>query len=234
MSLTIADHILFAVLAFVLPAFAVIRVRKQVLQIPDESAVKIRLYWINSAVLWAGALVVMLVWLFSKRGFAEMGWQLLDQTWFPEWVIVVWVFLLIWMFDTFVAWNSIDDNPAAALLPAKWIEFAHFGTVVSLSAGICEEIVFRGFLINYLIAVLPASQWNAALAIGISSLIFAVLHAYQGFWATVKITVLAILFGMIFVLTESLIAVIILHFLVDFVGGLVALIANQREEEVQF
>lgn len=232
MSLTVADHILFAVLAFVLPVFAVMRVRKQVLQIPNDSRIKIRLYWLNSAVLWAGAIVVMLVWLFSGRDFGEMGWQWVDQSWFPEWMIVVWVFVLIWMFDTFLAWNSVEDNPAAALLPAKWIEFAHFGTVVSLSAGICEEIVFRGFLINYLIAVLPDSQWTAALAIIISSVIFAVLHAYQGFWAAVKITVLAILFGMIFVLTDSLIAVIILHFMVDFVGGLVAILAYRREESL--
>ena len=78
-------------------------------------------------------------------------------------------------------------------------------------------------------AVLPESGWNGPAAVVISSVIFALLHAYQGFWATVKITALAVLFGFIFIMTESLIPVIIIHFLVDFIGGLVALFAHQRE-----
>jgi len=232
MSVTVVDHILFIVLALVLPFFAVLRVRPQVNLIPSESRIKIRLYWLNSGVLWVGAIIVMAVWFFTGRSFDIMGWQLIQNEWFPEWVLVIWIFALFYMFDTFLAWNSVEENPAAALLPTTWKEVLHFGSVVSLSAGICEEVVFRGFLITYLMAVLPEGNWNAAAAIGVSSLIFAVLHAYQGGWATVKIALLSVLFGFIFVLTESLIPVILLHFMVDLIGGFVAFYASRREAAI--
>ena len=111
MSVNFADHIFFILLAFVLPLLAVFRVRTQVTQIPTNTKVKIRLYWLNSAVLWAGGIIVVLIWLFSGRDFSMMGWRLIDNGWFPEWVLIVWVFGLIYITDTFFAWNSVEDNP---------------------------------------------------------------------------------------------------------------------------
>src|SRR5262249_43179689 len=62
--------------------------------------------------------------------------------------------------------------PNNAAERAAWI-------VLSLTAGVCEEILFRGFLIRFLhggVLVLPAAG-----ALAVSSLVFGLGHAYQGF-----------------------------------------------------
>ncbi|RLD21646.1 MAG: hypothetical protein DRI69_03485 [Bacteroidetes bacterium] len=217
--LTLADHIIFGLLAFVLPMFAVFRVRPQVSAIPQQTDLKIKLYWLNSGVLIFGAVVILVLWWITGRPWSEMGWSSLSSEWFPEWMLIVAFFLLLYMFDTFLSWNEMEDHPAAALLPRNWKEFAHFGSIVSLSAGFCEEIVFRGFLITYLMALFASSSYGVLIAIVLSTLIFAVLHAYQGWLAILKIALLTFMFGVIFVMTGSLWPVIILHFAVDFIGG---------------
>ena len=229
--LTLADHIIFALLAFVLPVFAVFRVRPQTSQIPQQTHLKIKLYWLNSGVLIFGALVVLILWFITDRAWMEMGWRTVSGAWFPEWMLITAFFLLLYMFDTFLSWNEMEDHPAAALLPKNWKEFAHFGSIVSLSAGFCEEIVFRGFLITYLMALFDSSAYGIWIAISLSTLIFAVLHAYQGWVAILKIALLTFMFGVIFVMTESLWPVIILHFGVDFLGGLLSTLDAQTRSK---
>ncbi len=224
-SLTLADHIIFGLLAFVLPLFAIFRVRPQVSKIPQQTALKIKLYWLNSGVLCFGGLTIIVLWFLTGRAWSDMGWQLVSAEWFPEWVLIMLFFLLLYMFDTFLSWNELEEHPAASLLPKNWKEFAHFGSVVSLSAGFCEEIIFRGFLIAYLITLFEGSPGVVWIAIGLSTIIFAVLHAYQGWVAIVKIALLTFMFGLIFVMTKSLWPVIILHFAVDFIGGFLSTVS---------
>jgi CAAX protease family protein len=220
--LTLADHIIFGILAIVLPLFAIFKVSPQASSIPKQTKLKIKLYWLNSGVLCFGGLVILVLWFVTGRSWSEMGWRGVSGEWFPEWILVTAFFLLLYMFDTFLSWNETEQHPASALLPQNWKEFAHFGSIVSLSAGFCEEIVFRGFLITYLMTLFSASSYAIWIAISLSSLIFAVLHAYQGGVAILKITFLTFMFGGIFVMTKSLWPVIILHFSVDFIGGLLA------------
>ena len=52
--------------------------------------------------------------------------------------------------------------------------------------------------------------------------IFASVHIYQGKKAVLKIVVMACLFGLVYLLTQSLWYLIILHVLVDVIGGLLA------------
>jgi len=230
---TLADHIIFVLLALVLPAFAVFRVRPQAGNIPNQTALKIKLYWLNSGVLCLGGLVILVLWFATGREWAEMGWRPVAGEWFPEWVLVAAFFILLYMMDTFFSWNEGGEHPAAALLPKNWKEFAHFGSIVSLSAGFCEEIVFRGFLITYLMALFAPGDYAVWIAISVSTLIFAILHAYQGWLAILKIAALTFMFGVIFVLTKSLWPVILLHFAVDFIGGLLSTVSVLSSPESQ-
>ena len=218
----IADHVLFALLAFILPLFAVWYVKPQAGSIPSHTPDKIRLYWLNSMVLWFGALIVIIIWWISGRGFGILGFRLPITQPYPEWLPLVMLFVLLYMFDAFVSWNEAEESPAEALLPKNRLELFHFSTVVSLSAGICEEIVFRGFLITYLLSLTEGFPYDTFVAVAGSAFIFGVVHAYQGWGALFKIVLLSVLFALIFVLSESLLLVILLHYLVDFIGGLLA------------
>jgi membrane protease YdiL (CAAX protease family) len=92
--------------------------------------------------------------------------------------------------------------------PPSWLmTFAIAGT-----AGVFEEIVFRGFLLTRLRVVLGG--WTAAIAVG--ALLFAVPHIWQGRWAVVLILPVAAVLSMTFVLRRSVIAPILAHFLFNF------------------
>ncbi len=86
---------------------------------------------------------------------------------------------------------------------------------VSVSAGICEEIVYRGYLQRQILA-LTGSPIVAVLAQGI---IFGVGHAYQGAKQVVVITVLGLLYGLLAWWRKNLRPGIIAHAWSDIFGG---------------
>jgi uncharacterized protein len=87
---------------------------------------------------------------------------------------------------------------------------------VSLTAGICEEIVFRGFLITAL-AMATGSLWVAAVA---SSAVFGTLHGYQGITGIVRTAILGLVLAVPFVVTGSIVPSIVAHIALDLVIGL--------------
>lgn len=90
---------------------------------------------------------------------------------------------------------------------------------VSLTAGITEEIIYRGFLIFVLSYLFPnLSIWIVIL---FAALLFGLGHTYQGFWAgVVRTTLFGVLFSSLYIILDSIIPLIILHFLVDYIAKL--------------
>lgn len=88
--------------------------------------------------------------------------------------------------------------------------------LLSLMAGLSEEVVYRGYLVVVLGAIFSGPWWAAAA----SSLAFAVLHAYQGPVGIVRSGLLGFLFAAAFILGGSLWPLIIVHAGVDLVSGL--------------
>jgi len=82
-----------------------------------------------------------------------------------------------------------------------------------LTAGICEEALFRGFLLHYL----HTSPWrlNLTLALLLSALIFGLQHLYQGVQGVIVSAVLGALFGLLFLLSGSLLLPMLLHAALD-------------------
>jgi len=62
---------------------------------------------------------------------------------------------------------------------------------LSISAGICEEIVFRGYLQRQLAAI----AGRTAIAIALQAILFGVGHAYEGINSVVSISFHALAFG---------------------------------------
>lgn len=103
----------------------------------------------------------------------------------------------------------------AHLLPRNTQERIGF-IGLSLTAGICEELVFRGFLIT----ALTMATGSLLIALGVSSLAFGVVHAYQDPNGVARATLLGMLLAAPYVLTGSLAAPILAHSLIDIIGGL--------------
>jgi membrane protease YdiL (CAAX protease family) len=96
-----------------------------------------------------------------------------------------------------------------AFLPKTGEQLA-WGLVVSLFAGLCEEIAYRGYLIPYCRFWLP--EWPALAA---AAILFGIAHFYQGVAGTLLTAVLGLAFGFIYVETGSLALPIALHAAVD-------------------
>lgn len=88
---------------------------------------------------------------------------------------------------------------------------------LSLSAGICEEFTFRGYLQKQL----HGSLKNATAAVVIQGIIFGAAHAYQGLKLVLTIVVLGSLIGWLAQWRKSTRPGMISHFLQDAVGGIV-------------
>jgi uncharacterized protein len=83
---------------------------------------------------------------------------------------------------------------------------------VAISAGVCEEIVFRGWLLSVLHG--PVGLAGTALIV-CAAAAFGLAHAYQGPAGVVLATAGGVLFCVLYVTTGSLLIPILLHVAVD-------------------
>jgi membrane protease YdiL (CAAX protease family) len=100
-----------------------------------------------------------------------------------------------------------------AIAPRTPLEFAvWFG--VSLTAGICEELIFRGYLLQQLIAL----TGRPIVSVVVAALLFGSVHLYEGFAAVLPLAALALVYGSVVRYCKGdLRAVIVAHTLQDFV-----------------
>ena len=100
---------------------------------------------------------------------------------------------------------------------------------VSLSAGVCEELVFRGYLLQQL----TAWTQRPTLSIIIGALLFGSVHLYEGLGAILPLAALALVYGFVVrYFKGDLRAVIVAHTLQDFIVALL-LLARPFVERLQ-
>lgn len=93
--------------------------------------------------------------------------------------------------------------------PREQILFA----LVSISAGICEEIIYRGFLLRYL----HSDPWGLSLGWSLlaSAAIFGLAHAGQGAKGMLGTGLIGLVLGWLYLASGSLLIPIIVHALID-------------------
>jgi membrane protease YdiL (CAAX protease family) len=112
--------------------------------------------------------------------------------------------------------KSIDQ-----LLPQGPLEISLW-LGVSITAGVVEEIVFRGYLTNQL----AARFHNVPAAIVAQGLWFGGMHAYEGLQSVVSICAIGITFGIFAMWRKQLRTNIVGHSVVDIVAGLFPHVVN--------
>jgi membrane protease YdiL (CAAX protease family) len=100
------------------------------------------------------------------------------------------------------------------VLPENKKQWKWFAFGVSSSAGICEELLFRGYLIWLLEPVV-----GMPLAVVLSSVLFGLNHFYQGFSGMIKTALVGLLLAIVYWVTGSLWFAIGLHILIDVYAG---------------
>jgi membrane protease YdiL (CAAX protease family) len=84
--------------------------------------------------------------------------------------------------------------------------------VVAISAGVCEEIVFRGWLLSTMHGVL---HLQGATLLLVAAILFGLAHSYQGVSGMLLTAFAGALFCGLYVATGSLLMPILLHILID-------------------
>jgi membrane protease YdiL (CAAX protease family) len=99
-----------------------------------------------------------------------------------------------------------------ALLPRSATERRLFA-VVGVTAGVCEEWLYRGFLLAVVAALAPGLPTGWLVAVG--ALAFGLAHAYQGVGGVLLTGVLGGVFAALYLQTGSLLLPVLLHAAVD-------------------
>lgn len=98
----------------------------------------------------------------------------------------------------------------------KWFLF------LSVSAGICEEIMFRLFLFEFLKEIV-----NLIIALVLTNLIFSITHIGSGKNNLISSFILGLLFSMIYFFTENIWMAILLHISIDINAGILGYRINR-------
>jgi membrane protease YdiL (CAAX protease family) len=231
------DHLLFFILGILLPFLAVSQSQSSLKGIKLDLAMKKQIYFGNSIFQWICTALVLVCWWVYSRFFTSLGFQWGEWSSFSAGLMLL--FLVLYGLDV---WWELRNETQKNLLKNKWEnelsilpvsfeEFKYF-LLVAFTAGVCEEIIFRGFFINYFLSINENNVLGTWLSICIPAFLFAVGHIYQGGKAVAKTLIMACLFGWIFVLTKSLLILILIHFLVDVFGGLLAVKILKKDESL--
>ena len=193
------DHVVATIICILAPVLALTSRKMAVEDIRLESSDKVGLYHSNSLLLIVFSLIVITAWRLPNRSLTGMGFD------WPQWHPIVPVLLIFIVFlyflDFLLQYGSrrrrmralSKKHGSLAFVPSDSKELAHF-IFLAIAAGIGEEIIFRGFLINYLISWVGNDFWGITIASLSSSALFAFLHGYQGWKSMVKIFVFSVLF----------------------------------------
>jgi uncharacterized protein len=214
------QHLLAAVLFIGFPVWDVYETRR--LKASTDPRRKILTYQRILAVEWAFALIVLTI-LRSQIFFL---WPSAHQAVLQQKIGVsfVWGFVgaatLALPAQIFLTHRNIKLREKtleafkrlAFLLPVTRDERVWF-VIVSLTAGICEEILYRGFLIRYL----ADNPWHLGvwMALGTSSVVFGLAHSYQGVAGIVGTAAIGAALAVMFVVSGSLWLPMVIHALVD-------------------
>ncbi len=114
--------------------------------------------------------------------------------------------------------------PLTPLLPHRAGEWRWF-VPLAVTAGLCEELLFRGYFVWALRPWL--GLYGAA---GLSMAIFGLAHSYQGKASGLKVFGASVFMGVLALVTRSIVPGMLLHALVDLGSGYVSHLALREPE----
>lgn len=193
---------------------------------------KLQCYTQTIMTLWIPTLLLFVVIVMTELSMEHLGLQFKwNKAQLINWsVVTVFIGYLVYLLMTIPQNEKANNAIKTQFESVSWImpntikERNWFVLGVSLSAGICEELLFRGFLIHYLQADL-----GVVAAVLISSLLFGLFHFYQGWQGVLKTALVGLFLALVYLWTGSLWIVIVLHFVYDAFAGQLYYLVNKSE-----
>ena len=213
--------LIFFVLGVILPWRGRVRVKK-LLAMPHVSTMeRLALYASTIAFQWFAVAVV--AWRAWARGFtaSQLGLTIPDRTRILVASVVgaATIAALQWLNLRRVGRIPADARGslqaiAERILPQSTVELLPY-LALAITAGLCEEFLYRGFAMAVLVHV-GLQAWAVVL---LSSVLFGLAHSYQGRGGIVMTFVIGLILGSSRFLYGSLVPAIFWHSAVDVVAG---------------
>ena len=221
--MTIIDHLYALTIAVIVPVTGYITFNKLVRRAAAGEAIDLeQLYNSTIATQWALFAVLMIGWDVADRHWADLGFSLAVDYRLLLGLALTFV-AIVFMVQQLRRLGSADAEAMQGLrgqlgklefiFPRTESELSRF-TAVSITAGIVEETIWRGFMIWYLSQLMPV--WAAAV---VSTVGFGLAHAYQGASNVPKVILVGAAFTLLYLLTGSLWLPMVLHAVFDIVQG---------------
>ncbi len=221
--LVVLDHLyvlLYAVIYPLVAYFSYQRILKLIAQ--GNAPPRNKLYLETLFGQWAIMLLGVLLWLGLGRSWASMGFSF-DPDWLFYLGALIAVGVIVLLVLQIRGLKSASDEriqalykqvePVKPILPHTRTEL-HMFYRVSITAGIVEEVLWRGVLIWYLSHFMPL--WAAAV---ISAVGFGLAHSYQGKAQVPKVIALGAVFTLLYLMTGSIWVPMVLHACLDILQG---------------
>jgi membrane protease YdiL (CAAX protease family) len=223
------DHVLVALLAVVFPVRASTFGYRRLL-LADEGSVpaaRLTLYRQGMTLQWVLAAATLGLWVWRGRAWAALG--LVPRVALGSWITLG--ILLVAVAAVLVQRrNALHDPETLAsvrhrlrhverLLPRSPGELKWFYRL-SITAGVCEELLYRGYLIWYL------SHWLGPYGgAAVAALVFGFGHLYQGPRGILTTTLAGVVLTAIYLGSGSLYLGMVAHALGDMHSGQLACVA---------
>jgi len=211
--LPLADTVLLAALLAVLPFLAL----AQLPLVQDTPIDRLPAYWGSIVTLW---LIGTASWLVGTRATGAAGVGLVGLPWLSllGWsaVLTLGGLGVIVVFRQIAIATGAPESPMLrALLPRTNQERAAFA-LLSVAAGVGEELAFRGYAIPRLAAFMGVP--GAAV---VTSAVFGILHGYQGVLGTVRTGLMGGILAWGYISSGSVLPAIAAHTAIDLLAGIV-------------
>jgi CAAX protease family protein len=170
------------------------------------------------------ALVALLLFFLWRNGesWNRLGWTLKNgwKELFLGAVLFVPTFLIAGIIEAYLhaAGFSAPKQPLPAFLEANGNLQLLLALVLVIVVAIAEETIFRG----YLLLRFRGLKLSSISAVLLSALVFSLGHGYEGASGVITVFFLGAVFAIIYLWRQSLLAPIIMHFLQDFTGIVLA------------
>ena len=224
--MTLLDHGFAILIAIIYPVAGLIGFRRLLRRVAAGKTVnRSQLYRNTLLGHWTLFLVCMAIWAGAARPWPALGFGLHYDTWFALAAVLTIAGIVVLMLQMRHVRSATQEDidgfkerfgNLSIMMPQNGNELARFYGL-SITAGIVEEVLWRGFLIWYLSQLMPV--WGAVL---VSTLGFGLAHAYQGLSHLPQITVVGAVFAALYMISGSIWLPIILHAAVDILQGRLA------------
>lgn len=195
----------------------------------DPAAARAYLWSRWMVLLWTLAMAGVALWVFDARAWEPLrmtvpgGWRLSASIVLVFGLMIACARRILKIARSARTRRVRMANPDVLRLIPQSIPELRSWVALSVTAGVCEEFVFRGYLLWVFQPAL--GLWGAA---ALSIVLFGMVHAYQGVRGACVAGALGAVFTVVVLASGSLLPAIVMHTTVDIGEGVVAWLVMRK------